>query len=88
MVQGNVTYTLNETTTSLHIGDRVRIADTNSFWDGWTGRVSPSSAEQRAGDPATLNEHGRLLVALDSGNRQQALPEALVLCLINFRAKN
>jgi len=79
---------LNETTTSLHIGDRVRIADTKPAWDGWTGTVSPSHAEQRAGDPATLNEHGRLLVALDNGNRQQALPEALVLCLINFRAKN
>ncbi len=40
---------LNETTTSLHIGDRVRIADTKPAWDGWTGTVSPSSAELRAG---------------------------------------
>lgn len=67
-----------ETTTSFHIGDRVRIADTNPAWDGWTGTVSPSSAEQRAGDPATLNEHGRLLVALDSGGTQQVLPQGLI----------
>lgn len=75
---------MNETTTSFHIGDRVRIADTNPFWDGWTGAVSPSSAEQRAGDPATPNEHGRLLVTLDSGNTQQVLPQGLILLTYDY----